>query len=256
MKRFLILLLAILLLAVPVAAQNYLVRDGEALLTANETAELEELYGSYADTHGFTPVLVTTDSFGGRTAADFAGSFYDANQYPRDGILLLVSLSEGEWYILTNGACYDQILDAQAASIGEQLLPLIREGEYYDAFALFPELANETFSNSTVSIIGGADGPTSVYVRSGKNYGKTIGICMGVGLLIGLAAVGIMASKMRSVRMQSSASDYVRPGSMHLTSSRDIFLYSHVSRTPKPKNHTSGGHHGGGGGRGGAGGRI
>ena len=60
---------------------------------------------------------------------------------------------------------------------------------------------------------------------------------------------------MKSVRQKNDAADYVRPGSMQLTHSRDLFLYSHVSRTAKPKNTSSGGG-GGGGSRGGAGGRL
>ena len=85
------------------------------------------------------------------------------------------------------------------------------------------------------------------------NYIKTIAICMGVGMLIGLIAVGIMASMMKSVKAKNHAADYVRPGSMRLTHQRDIFLYSHVHRTAKPKNTSSGSS---GGSRGGAGGRI
>ena len=86
-----------------------------------------------------------------------------------------------------------------------------------------------------------------------KNYGKTVAISMGVGILIGLIAVGIMAAMMKSVRPQNSASNYVRSGSMQLNNQRDIFLYSHVTRTPRPKSNSSGGS---GGSRGGAGGRI
>lgn len=255
MKKVFVILLALFLLTVSVSAQNYLVRDGEDLLTDQDATMLEELYQEYSNLHGFTPVLVTTDSFGGRTAEAFAGDFYDANGYPEDGILLLVSLQEGQWYILTNGACYDYISDYHAEMIGQELVEYIRAGEYYEGFALFPELAEYYFAQSSVSQIGGADAPSGVAVVSKRNYGKTIAICMGVGLLIGLITVGIMASRMKTVRMQHNAADYVRPGSMTVTNRRDIYLYSHVRRTPRPKSNSSGGSRGGGG-RGGAGGRI
>lgn len=256
MKKLLILLLALLLLAVPVFAQSPLVNDGEGLLSNEEIAKLEQLYGEYSQDYGFAPILVTTDSFQGYDAATYAGRYYDTYGYPYDGILLLVSLSEGQWYILTNGACHDRISDWDAESIGGDVVSMIRNGDYYEAFAAFPELAAQYFSGSDVSIgiIGGADGPTAVFVTSERNYWKTIGISMAVGMVIGLIAVGIMAAKMKSVRQQSGAGDYIRPGSMNLTRSRDIFLYSHVHRTPKPKNNSSGGSHGGS--RGGAGGRI
>ena len=50
------------------------------------------------------------------------------------------------------------------------------------------------------------------------------------------------------------AANYVKPGSKQLTMSRDIFLYSHITKTEKPKNNSgshnssSGRTHGGGGG--------
>ena len=250
MKK-LFLLLLVVALVLPVNAAGTLVNDGEDLLTASEVSQLETLYSEYAADYGFTPILVTTDSFGGQYAQDYAADFYDSHGYPYDGILLLVSLSEGEWYILTNGACYDRIPDWEAEMIGVELVDYLRAGELYEAFVLFPDLALDAYlQESSLENYGGVDAPVK-----GKNYLKTIAISMGVGLLIGLIAVGIMASQMKTVRQQNAASDYVRAGSMLLTDQRDIFLYSHVSRTAKPKSNASGGGHGGGS-RGGAGGRF
>lgn len=252
MKKFMCLLLVLLLLAVPVSAQWDLLYDGEKLLTAEEAIILESDYADFAASHEFTPILVTTDSFEGESPETYAANWYDSHGYPENGILLLVSLTEGQWYILTNGACYDRIPNWEAENIGGELVEYLREGEYYEAFHLFPELALDAYSeDSSISNYGGADAP----VTNQTHYGKTIAICMAVGMGIGLIAVGIMASQMKSVRAQNAASDYVRPGSMYLTNRRDIFLYSHVSRTPKPKSSSSGSHSGGGS-RGGAGGRI
>lgn len=244
MKKCIALFLLLVLLAVPAFATGNLIRDDAGLLTAREAEELEQIYSRYPESSGFTPILVTTDSFDGLSAGDFAGEFYDTHDYPRDGILLLVSLTEGQWYILTNGACYERISDRDAERIGDVLVPMIREGSYYDAFREFPALAGKYMDDSTVQ------------PQAGKSYGKIIAICMGVGMLIGLITVGVMASRMKTVRMRDTASDYVRPGSMHLTNSRDLFLYSHVSRTPRPKNNSSGGGSHGGGSRGGAGGGL
>lgn len=257
MKKIIVLFLALLLLAVPVCADNYLVQDDGQLLADHDVNKLEELYSQYADAYGFTPALVTADSFGGISAEEFAGQYYDIQGYPEDGILLLVSVEEGQWYILTNGECYRRISDSDAAAIGEELVPMFKSGSFYAAFLKFPELAAEIFAANEPTQEDDNDMDVAQSVPK-KTYGKTIAICMGVGLLVGLVTVGIMASKMKSVRMQSGASDYVRPGSMQLANSRDIFLYSHVTRTPKPKNNSSsgGGGRSGGGSRGGAGGRF
>ncbi len=253
MKKIFVLFLVLLLLAVPVAAEGYFVMDDSGLMEDYDVEKLERIYSEYPALYGFTPALVTPDSFGGISAEEYAGQYYDLQEYPEDGILLLVSLNEGEWYILTNGACHDRISDWDAEKIGEELVPLIREGSYYAAFLKFPELAAAIFEANELEY---NDDLVSPAVPK-KNYGKTVAICMAVGLGIGLLVVGIMASQMKSVRQQSGASDYIRPGSMHLTYSRDIFLYSRVTRTAKPKNNSSsGGSRSSGGGRGGAGGRI
>jgi uncharacterized protein len=83
-------------------------------------------------------------------------------------------------------------------------------------------------------------------------------ISAGVGLVIALITVGIMKGKLKTVRRQPAAGNYVRKGSMNITESSDLFLYSKVNRTAKPKNNGSGSSthtsssgrtHGGGGGK-------
>lgn len=251
MKKILVCFLVLLLLAVPVFAENYHIHDDSHLLQDHDVEKLEQVYSDYADTHGFTPALVTVDSFGGLRAEEFAGQYYDIMSYPEDGILLLVSLEEGQWYILTNGECYYRISDSEVNAIGDALVPMLQSSQYYAAFLRFPELAAEIFTANEPT---DAVQPDAAPAVPKKTYGKTIAISMGAGLLIGMIAVGIMAAKMKTVRAQNKASDYVRSGSFQLTASRDIFLYSHVHRTPRPKSNSSGSS--GGGSRGGAGGRL
>ena len=252
MRKILVLLLALLLLAIPVSAENYHIHDDEGLLKDHDVQRLEQVYDEAFLEYGFVPALATVESFGGMSAEEFANKYYDIQSYPDDGILLLVSLKEGQWYILTSGECHDRISDADAAALGEELLPLIRDGQYYAAFLAFPEKAGEIFlANEPAEEI-----PDVAPAVPKKTFGKTFAICMGVGLLVGGIAVGIMAMQMKSVRANAAASDYMIPGSANLTLSRDIYLYSRTTRSPKPKSNSSGGGHSGGGSRGGAGGRI
>ena len=259
MKKLLILTLALLLLVLPVTVSataqgsgttgqdgymlaSTLVNDYENLLDSDERAYLEAMYHGFAEEYGFTPILYTVPSFQGRSADQAAAWYYDTQGYPYDGILLLVSLTEGEYYILTNGGCYANISNREAQEIGDWLVSYLRDGSYFEAFAIFPELANDAMQGGESSY-GGE-----------KNYPKTIAISMVVGLVIGGIVAGVMAMQMKSVRAQSGADSYLRSGSMRMYNSRDIYLYSHVTRTPKPKSNSSGGS--GGGSRGGAGGRI
>ena len=266
MKKCILMVLVILLLAVPVFAQTPLVVDESGLLMEGQVGFVEETLREVELREGFTPVVVTIDSFGGLSAEEYAGNFYDAYGYGDDGVLLLVSIEEGQWYVMTNGLCAEEITDYEASLIGETILPDIREGLYYEAFTAFPELAVEYMQpEPEIDTEYGEEYVEDSSVESTAN-GVIILICMAIGVGIGILVMGYMSAQMKTVVTKEHAADYIRPGSMKVTYSRDLFLYSQVTKTPKPKNNSSGGSgrsssggshsSGGGGSRGGAGGRI
>lgn len=65
-----------------------------------------------------------------------------------------------------------------------------------------------------------------------------IAVCISVviGIIIGFIGSGIMKSKLTSVSYRSGAADYVVPNSFKLNDSRDIYLYSTVTKTERPTN--------------------
>ena len=48
-----------------------------------------------------------------------------------------------------------------------------------------------------------------------------------------------MNGKLKSVKFQTAADNYVKEGSMNITESRDLFLYRTVTSVAKPKNDDS-----------------
>ena len=67
-----------------------------------------------------------------------------------------------------------------------------------------------------------------------------------IGVVVAAVSVLIMRASMNTKRMQYSASDYMNPGSFHLRTQQDIFLYSNVTKVRRQENNNSSG--GGGGG--------
>ncbi len=61
-------------------------------------------------------------------------------------------------------------------------------------------------------------------------------IALGVGLAIGLITVLVLRSQLKSVKMQHAAANYIRPDSMVVTHSADLYLYSTVTKVALPKN--------------------
>ena len=81
-----------------------------------------------------------------------------------------------------------------------------------------------------------------------------------MGFVLSLIIVGNMKAKLKTVRFQAAASNYIKDNSLNINERRDLFPYNTVTRTAKPKNDDSGGGssthtsssgttHGGGGGK-------
>ena len=70
------------------------------------------------------------------------------------------------------------------------------------------------------------------------NIGKNVLIACVIGLVLSLIITGIMRSKMKSVRYERAARNYIKSGSMVVERSRDMYLYSHTTRMEKPKNNS------------------
>ena len=64
-------------------------------------------------------------------------------------------------------------------------------------------------------------------------------IAVVVGLIAAIITVLVLRSQLKSVKRAKSAFQYVNYGSFLLTEKRDIYLYSTVSKNPKPKNNSS-----------------
>jgi len=69
---------------------------------------------------------------------------------------------------------------------------------------------------------------------------ETALIGLAVGLVIAAIIMFVIRSKLKSVRSQRTACNYVRDNSFRLTNQRDIFLFRNITRTPRQTN-TGGG---------------
>jgi hypothetical protein len=68
---------------------------------------------------------------------------------------------------------------------------------------------------------------------------KNLLISVVIGFLASFIVTGMMKRKLKSVRGQREAADYMKKGSMNLRVSRDTFLYRNVTRTKKENKSSS-----------------
>ena len=263
-KKIFALLFAILLcvtVITPAFAESNMSRlvDNADLLTDSEENTILSKLDEISNRQQFDVVVVTVNSLDGKSPMQYADDFYDYNGYgfgaDYDGVLLLVSMEDRDWYITTTGFGITAITDAGIEYISDKFVSGLGDGEYAKAFTSYAELCDEFITQAKT----GKPYDVGNMPKEPFNFAKNILIAFVIGLAVALTITNIMKSKLKTVHFQPAASSYVKAGSMNVTENRDLFLYTHIDRIPKPKDNTSGGSsthisssgstHGGGGGK-------
>ena len=238
----------------------YRFQNPDGLLSEDEEATLNEELDDISHNQNFDVTAALVNSLDGQTVEAYADNLYDNCNYgygdDRDGVLLLVSLEDHDWYISTSGFGITAFTDAGIQYIGEQIKPQLADGEYLEAFENYIELCDDFINQAN-------NGEPYDVDHMPKKALSPIWLVISfvIGLGGALLVVGVNKSELKSVGKQDEAKNYVRPGSMKVTNRSDFFLYRKVTRTekPKPKSSGSGGSsthssssgrtHGGGGGK-------
>lgn len=248
MKRFLAFFAAVVLLCtalIPgafasdaVQTDAYAMFDGAGILSKTEFQELSAELTALGNKYNMSIAAVTVTSLDGWDALDYADRFYDEH-YGADGVLLLLAMEERDWALLAVGNGYQAVNDDAQDYLIDQVLPLLKEDRYAEAFSLYAEICDDLI----------VDWQNGEPYQKPFPWGIALVISLGIGLLTALIVVSVMKGRLKSVKAQAGANAYVKEGSRTLTVQQDTYLYSNVSRTPIPKSNSSGG--GGGGSRGG-----
>ena len=257
MKKLITMLLVLLItlsFAVPAFAEAMprLVDQADLLTDAQEASLLSKL-DSISNRQGMDVVVVTADTLDGKSPMAYADDFYDYNGYAEDGILLLVSMEDSDWWISTAGYGITAFTDAGIEYLGDRFVPSLSDGDYAGAFETYANHCDEFITQAKT----GDPYDTHNLPKEPFNFLMNLAVSFVIGLVIAAIATAVMKGKLKSVRTQAGASSYVKTGSMNVKHRQDLFLYRDVNRTAKPKDssgsstHTSasGRSHGGGGGK-------
>lgn len=214
-----VFMLALSLISVSADEQLPFVIDGADLLTQGEeayiTSKLEEINKEF----DLDIVVLTVPSLGDYTAMEFADDYYDYGGYDDDGALILVSAEEGERYVSTCGSCIDKI---DVGELGDEISYLLDEGAYAAAFEGFADYVKEAYS---------------------FKLAKSLAISLIIGLVVALIVTSSMKGQLKSVRMQTGATNYLKADGLNITDFRDIFLYRTVTSRKREKSSSGGGTH-------------
>lgn len=232
----------------------------ELLSDSDKTALLSKL-DEISERQKLDIVVLTVNTLDGKTPRDYADDFYDYNGYGfgenKDGILLLVSMEDRDWWISTTGYGITALTDAGIEYISKKFLSDLSDGDYAQAFTTYAELCDQFITQAKT----GESYDTGNMPKEPFNVAWNILVAFVIGLVVAVIVTSIMKKQLKTVQLKSEANNYVKANSMILTENRDLFLYNQVSRRARPKEtdnssggsstHTSssGSSHGGGGGK-------
>lgn len=234
--------------------------DMANVLDESEKSDVLSMLDEISKRQQLDIVVVTANSLDGKTPMEYADDYYDDHAYgfgeEKDGVLLLVSMEDRDWWISTTGYGITVFTDAGIEYISEQFLSDLSDGAYADAFICYAKLCDKFITQART----GQPYDTGNFPKEPFPVLLSVCIALLIGFIFAIIIVLIMAGKLKSVRFQQAASEYVKSGSMNVTRSREFFLYSHMNRRLRPKDNDSNGGsvthssssgttHGGGGGK-------
>lgn len=241
------------------AAGKKSVIDDAGLIKASDEKELDKKIKNIQKDK-FDVVILTVKSLDGKSAQDYADDYYDNNDYGLDneksGVLFLVSKGDRKYHISTKGAGIKAFTDYGIGRIKEEIKPYLSDGDYFDACDEFLNITK----NFVKAYKDGTPYDTDNPYNEEIDYVILEVIALVIAFVIALISVGIMRLRMNTAKPKGTAMEYIKKGSFKLTSEKDIFMYSTVTKTAKPKGNdnsaggstthvsSSGSEHGGGGG--------
>lgn len=241
------------------AAGKKSVIDDAGLIKASDEKELDKKIKNIQKDK-FDVVILTVKSLDGKSAQDYADDYYDNNDYGLDneksGLLFLVSKGDRKYHISTKGAGIKAFTDYGIGRIKEEIKPYLSDGDYFNACDEFLNITKDFVKAYKEGTPYDTDNPYNEEI----DYVILEVIALVIAFVIALISVGIMRLRMNTAKPKGTAMEYIKKGSFKLTSEKDIFMYSTVTKTAKPKDNdnsaggstthvsSSGSEHGGGGG--------
>ena len=215
--------------------------DYAGLISQEQSAELETKLDELGQKYEMHFVIVTDDDSGVTSPMEYADDFFDYNGYgagtDRSGTLLYINLSTRDWWISTRGYGITAFTDAGIQYIGEQITEYLGDGDYYEAFETYVTLCDDFVAQAkTGEPYDVGNMPKEPYPFSG-----ILLISLAAGLIVALIYILVLRGQLKSVAPNESAADYVVKGSLHVTNSREFFLYHTLHRTVRAESSSSGG---------------
>ena len=253
----LIVLLAMMFLHAAALAESaqelpYYVSDTAGLTSSDQWQILETSAERVSGRYGCGVYIVTLEDYRdygsyssiGNFAEDFYNRYRLGEGEKRNGILLVLSMAERDYSLIAYGSdAHYAFTDYGKTVLENAFLDDFRRDDWNGGFSDYISGCEQLLSRA-------ADGnPVDVPYESRSGISPELSTCIiiGVPLLVSFGVCEGMKHRMKPVKPQSRADEYIVPGGIHFNLKRDVFVNRTVSRTViRTENRDS--HYGGGGG--------
>ena len=196
-------------------------------MTPGERQNLSDYLDTVTDMCKMDIAVITTTDTGEKSPREFTDDFYDSTGYDSDGILLFINPDTHDWYISASGNAMTELTDDEIDELIDYSF-----GDFNDNY----NTAFLKFADKVPFLIGNSEKYSTVSSPHGFVCGKTLLIAVIIGFFGGWIPAAAEKKKLKSVRSDDRAENYVRENSFELTEQKDIYLYSNITRTAKPQN--------------------
>ena len=221
--------LLLIILSAPAFSLDRIV-DNAGVLSAGEIANLRMQLASISSKYNFDLIIVTERSISGSPEV-YADAFFENNGYgfgsSHDGALILQVVSTRDVQVSTSGRGIRILNIAAENKLYGDAVKFLGQGSSYRAFQSFLSNWEEFLSLE-------ANGGRNYNVIHQWNFLITA-IAWLFAAAIGFLTVRSWKSRMNTALSQTQAGSYMTPNSLAFKDKRDSFLFSTVTKTPRPK---------------------
>lgn len=248
MKRLLPIIIcsALILLAIlPSLAETnakYDLIDRVGVLSEDDREYILDLM-QQASEGGFSIVIVLQGNLVTNTQQmkSFCEEYYADGGYSEHGIMLFVGIKSRSYNIYScHGDKFSSISERELDIIDDRTHTALTSEDFSDAARIFARCSYQSFTS----------GDSVHYLDNGKTQEDVIiSIVFSFALAFGISIVIllVMKSKMKMIKPQRSAANYVDRQSVRLKATHDSFLYSTITKVKRESSSSGGSSRSGGG---------
>lgn len=227
--------------------KNHPIVDKAGYLTQGEYEEIYSQLEEFRLQYNFDLAIYTESQMSGSTAKSTTEDIYDYMDYGASdgsGLILYICKDSRDYYFFAHKRGAEYFNDNGLRYLDEQVVPYLSDDDYYGAFCTYIETAEKLIEMAL-------DGnPYNVEKKDTEFVIWVWALGILVPLVIAFAMMLLKLKKMKTAVKNNYAENYIKPGSMHLSVSRDLFLFSKVTKIKKASSSGSRGSSSGGGSRG------